>query len=434
MTPAALRQAVVLCGGRGSRLAPTVGELPKVLVPLAGRPLLARLLDDLAAAGTREVLLLAGWRGEQVADAAARLGPAGLAVRTRIERAPRGTAGALHEVRDALRERFVLVYGDVHTRLDWRRLAGCAEAQDGLATLVVHRTDHPGDSDVVALDPDYRLSGWRRAGGGGGAPPGALGNAGVAVLRRDVLDRIPPDRPTDLTGDVLPPLVDLRAPIYGYPTCEYVRDVGTPARLAGVEADVRAGRDCLRAELVLLDRDGVLNEEVGFLSEPEKLRLLPGAGAALRRLNAAGVSTALVTNQPVVARGLCSRETLGRIFARLDELLAAEGARLDAAFHCPHHPETRHEEGLPELRGPCRCRKPSTGLVDDALAASERPAWRAVVIGDRSSDLQLALNAGLASVAVDTGAGCRDGHCPARPTWRFPDLAAAVDWIVAPLP
>ena len=429
-----IRQAVVLCGGRGTRLAPVVGDLPKVLVPIDGSPLLARLFRDLRAAGVDDALLLAGWQGERVAHEAPGLAPPGLTVRTLVERAPRGTAGALLDAADHLAERFFLVYGDVCTVLDWRRFGAAAERNGGLATLLVHRTDHPADSDVVAVDDAYRLVAWRRKGSTDGAAAAlrgaALGNAGVAVGHRDLLRRIPSDRASDLTADILPPLVDLRAPLHAYLSCEYVRDMGTPARLAQVEADLRDGRAFRRAALVLLDRDGVLNEEVGLIADPAQLRLLPGAAAAVRRLGEAGVATALVTNQPVAARGLCDEAQLDVVEAQLHGLLAAEGARLDATFRCPHHPETHHGDGPLALRGPCRCRKPGVGMVDDALAATGMPAWRTVVVGDRSSDLQMAFNAGLPSIAVDTGAGCRDGVCPARPTWRFADLSAAASWLL----
>jgi histidinol-phosphate phosphatase family protein len=432
--PHGIRQAVVVCGGQGTRLACVLGELPKALAPVAGRPLLAWLLVDLARAGVAEVLLLAGVGADAVARAAQELAPAGLRVRAVVEDAPLGTAGALQNAAAHLEPRFLYVLGDVFTALDWSGLAAAGEATGGLATLVVHRSSHPEDSDVVALGDDDRLIAWvsrrpderRRASIAGVA----LGNAGAAVLDRRILQRIPRDRPSDLFGEILPPLVALRAPVFGYRTSEYVRDLGTPTRLAAVAADVAAGRTRRRAEAVLLDRDGVLTEDRGPVWRPADLRLLPGAAAALARLAAAGVRTALVTNQPAAARGLCRPETLDRVNERLQALLADHGARLDRIFECRHHPETHHREGVAALRGPCRCRKPSTGLVDDALASLERPAWRTVVIGDRTDDLQLAHNAGLPGIALATGAGCADGRCPARPSQRFTDLTTAVDWLL----
>lgn len=432
----ALDQAVVLCGGRGTRLASVLGELPKALVPVAGRPLLSHLLTDLAAAGVAEVLLLAGVGGERLREAARELAPAGLRVHTEIEGRPLGTAGALHPVASRLRERFLYVLGDVYTALDWRRLAAAGDANGGLGTLVVHRSSHPEDSDLLALDDADGISGWVGRGPQGRSTAtvvtAALTNAGVGVLHRRLLERIPPDRPSDLFGEVIPRLVDARAALFGYRSCEYVKDLGTPDRLAQVDADVASGRARLRAEAVLLDRDGVLNAEVGPLWRPDQLRLLPGAGAAVARLNRARIRAVVVTNQAVVARGLCSAEALDDIHGRLAALLEGAGAKLDGVYVCPHHPETHHGEGVSALRGPCRCRKPAVGLVESALAELGVAPGRTLVVGDATVDLQLAANAGLPAAGLDTGLGCADGQYPARAVWRFTDVAAAARWLCAP--
>jgi histidinol-phosphate phosphatase family protein len=233
---------------------------------------------------------------------------------------------------------------------------------------------------------------------------------------------------------VLPALVDARAPLHGYVTSEYVRDAGTPRRLEEARAALGSGRAARRAELCLLDRDGVVTLGTAPPTSPGAVQLVPGAAAGVRALNEAGIEVVLVSNQGGVARGLFDAGTMMRVHERVAELLAAEGARLDDAHYCPHHPETHWAEGAPALRGPCACRKPSTGMVDLALSRSPHPAWRAVVIGDETGDLQLAKNAGLPSIAVDTGHGCRDGRYPARATWRFPSLAEAARWLCGGAP
>jgi histidinol-phosphate phosphatase family protein len=429
----ALDQAVVLCGGAGTRMAPLLGDVPKVLVEAGGRSLLDHTLAELAAAGARSALLLTGPSGEQILERARARAPRGIELDAIIEPTPRGTAGALRGALGRLAERFLLVYGDVFTVLDWPRLVEAAERHGGLGTLVLHRSDHPEDSDLVAIDDAHRVIGWV------GRSPGsrrralvaaaALTNSGIAVLHRDVLHRIPQGRPCDLTEEVLPALVDGRAPLHGYVTSELVRDAGTPRRLEDVRAAVDAGRAHRRAELCLLDRDGVLTDATSPLTSPDQVRLIPGAAASVRALNEAGIEVVLVSNQGGVARGLMDAETMARVHERVVELLAAEGARLDGFHYCQHHPETQWGEGSPELRGPCECRKPSTGMVELALSRSTRPAWRSVVIGDETSDLQLAANAGLAAIAVDTGHGCRDGRYPARATWCFASLVEAARWL-----
>jgi histidinol-phosphate phosphatase family protein len=430
----ALDQVVIPCGGPGLRLKPKTGDLPKVLTPIDGRPLLAHLLNELHTAGAKQALLLAGLGGEQVSAEARHLAPPGMDVETIIEPQPRGTAGALQGVADRLAERFMLVFGDIFTCLDWKRLSQAAEANLGLATLLVHRSSHPQDSDRLSLDDGNRVIGWiGRNGGHKGevVTDSTLTNSAVAVFHKDILRRVPRGRPSDLFGEILPAMIEAREPIFGYRSSEYVRDIGTPARLNSIVHDVASGKTKLRAEMVLLDRDGTLIEDVGLLHEVDKLSLLPGAAKGLRLLNQAGIKVALTTNQPVVARGLCSLHELGLIHERLDELLALEDAHLDRIYFCPHHPETDHPEGDSDLRGPCKCRKPAVGMARSALADLGVPAWRTVVIGDRSVDMQLAHNAGLAAIGLETGAGCRDERFPSRPVWSFTDMLSAARWLCA---
>ncbi|MEM8997482.1 MAG: HAD-IIIA family hydrolase, partial [Acidobacteriota bacterium] len=406
------------------------------LTPIDGVPLLDRLFSDLAATLDRaSVLMLAGHGGDRVASAARDLAPDGFDVEVLIESKPLGTAGALHALDGRLAERFAFVCGDILTSLDWRRFLDHADARAGLGTLLVHRSTHPEDSDLVMLDDAGRAVGWSRRGDRrAGGVAGALGNAGLAVLHRDILRYVPRERPSDLFRDVMPGLVDRRAPLYGYRTSEYVRDMGTPGRLVSVAEDVASGRIYRKAELVLLDRDGVINREDELVVRPEMLDLIPGSARGIARLNRAGIRVEVVTNQSILARGLAGEDDLGRIHGRLRELLAAEGARLDRIRYCPHHPETHHGEGVEALRGPSRCRKPSTGMVDDALDETDIPAWRALVIGDRTGDMQLAVNAGLASIGVQTRAARADGLCPAPPVWTFPDLDAATRWLTGAVP
>jgi len=184
-------------------------------------------------------------------------------------------------------------------------------------------------------------------------------------------------------------------------------------------------------QAVFLDRDGVLNREVGLVTRPEQLVLEPGAAEAVRRLNEAGVLAVVATNQPVVARGLCSEEDLARIHERLQELLWMEArARLDAIYYCPHHPERGHPDANPLYRGPCRCRKPAVGMLEVARERFGLDLRRCVLVGDRTADLLAARRAGCRSVLVRTGYAGRDGRYEVEPDHVAANLAEAVRLIL----
>ncbi|MGH7569608.1 MAG: D-glycero-alpha-D-manno-heptose-1,7-bisphosphate 7-phosphatase, partial [Gemmatimonadales bacterium] len=173
---------------------------------------------------------------------------------------------------------------------------------------------------------------------------------------------------------------------------------------------------------VFLDRDGTIVDDPGFLHEPGRLRLLPGAGDAIRRLNDAGFVVVTVSNQSGIAQGLYDEAAYAAVQRRLVELLAGHRARLDAAYFCPHHPE---------IDGPCPCRKPGTKLFEDARAALAIDFARSFWVGDRLSDVEPARQLGGHGLLVVTGKGAL--HQEQARTLGFPvvrDLAAAADEIV----
>ena len=149
---------------------------------------------------------------------------------------------------------------------------------------------------------------------------------------------------------------------------------------------------------VFLDRDGTIVEDPGFLHEPGKVRLLPGAGEAIRRLNDAGWLVVTVSNQSGIARGLYDAAAYTAVQRRLGELLAQHGARLDGAYFCPHHPD---------VTGPCDCRKPGLRLFRDAAAALDLDLVQSYWVGDRVSDIEpaRALGADGHGLLVSTGRG-----------------------------
>jgi histidinol-phosphate phosphatase family protein len=179
-------------------------------------------------------------------------------------------------------------------------------------------------------------------------------------------------------------------------------------------------------DAVFLDRDGVVNIEVHRLARPDQLELIEGSGEAVRRINEAGIPVYLVTNQAVVARGMCSEEELGIIHQRLAELLERCGAHLDDVYYCPHHPGGEVEQ----YRRECPDRKPGTGMLEQAAREHELDLKRCVVIGDRTVDIETAERAGCKSILVSTGYGGSDDLYAAPPTWAAEDLATAVQIVL----
>jgi D-glycero-D-manno-heptose 1,7-bisphosphate phosphatase len=152
---------------------------------------------------------------------------------------------------------------------------------------------------------------------------------------------------------------------------------------------------------VFLDRDGTVNEQMGYVNHLSRFVLLPGAGQAIRTLNQGGIPVVLVTNQSGLARGYFPKALLETVHEQMKQLLAQEGAYIDAIYVCPHHPEAQ----VAQYRQNCRCRKPQTGLLDQAAADMQLDLSRSFMVGDRWSDLECGSRAGAAPVLVLTGYG-----------------------------
>ncbi len=267
----------------------------------------------------------------------------------------------------------------------------------------MHPNDHPLDSDLVEIDSARRVTGFHSRPHPQGRFFQNLVNAGIYVLERGALEPwVGSHGPVDFGKDLFPAMLKRGVPLQGYPSSEYIKDIGTPERYDRVCAEAASGivqRSSLATpqRAVFLDRDGTLVKEAGAqgLVCPEQLELLPGVPQAIRRLNQAGLRTIVVTNQPVLAKGFCTEAGLRSIHNKLETLLGGEGAFLDRICFCPHHPGSGFPGERPELKGPCSCRKPATGMIQLAAAELNLDLAQSWLIGDTTTDIQTAINAGL---------------------------------------
>jgi histidinol-phosphate phosphatase family protein len=184
---------------------------------------------------------------------------------------------------------------------------------------------------------------------------------------------------------------------------------------------------------VFLDRDGTITVERGHVTRPDDLALLDGAADAIRTLNDAKVLAVVVSNQSGVARGLMSEEDLGRVHAELERLLLERGARIDAAYYCPNYAGGVDERYTKDLS----CRKPATGMIERAVRECGIDLAASYVVGDSSTDVELAERAGIPGVLVLTGKGAAELATAEargiRVAHAAQDLASAVRWVLADL-
>jgi D,D-heptose 1,7-bisphosphate phosphatase len=431
-----LNHLVIVAGGPGLRLASVAGALPKVLVPVGGKPVLQHQLELAAGTGIDEVTIFAGHLAEKIHHFVGDGSRFGLRVRIFTEKEPMGNAGALLQSLDLLPEHYFVVYGDLMLAVDLQRIAKRHLDRKADFTMMVHPNDHPQDSDLVETDPNDWVTAVHACPHPHDQFFGNLVNAALYVVRREAL------RPwaafpgkQDFTKSVMSGLVAKGARVLAYRSSEYLKDMGTPARLQRAEADWQAGKISLEASnrcrpTVFLDRDGTLNVEKGHLRTPEDLEIFPGVGSALRSLRLSGFSLVVLTNQPVIARNEATETDVAAIHRRLEWELGKEGAYLDGIYVCPHHPDRGFARERTELKTHCECRKPGTGLFEQACRDLRIDVANSWMVGDQPTDIEMARRVGLRSVLVKTGGAGRDGQFTVAADHVVDDFAAASDVIL----
>ncbi|GJD69993.1 UTP--glucose-1-phosphate uridylyltransferase [Methylobacterium gnaphalii] len=429
------RQAVILAGGKGTRLQERLAGRPKPLIDVGGVPLLERQLTLLASNGFTEALLLVNHAADQIEAfcASARLE---ISVTTINDGDAKGTAGAVLSAYSQLDERFLVVYGDTLFDVDLERFWRVHVEAAAEATLFLHPNDHPNDSDLVALGHSGNITGFYGYPHPAGSLLPNLVNAALYIVERQALSRwLQQSFPLDFAKDLFPAMVAAGQRLRGYTSFEYIKDIGTPDRLDKASHHLetglveRARRKHLQ-KAVFFDRDGTLNDLAGYVRHHSEFSLLPGTAEAIRRLNEAEYRVAVITNQPVIARGEASVEDLTLIHNKMETELGRKGAWLDLIKYCPHHPDSGFPDEVKSLKITCDCRKPGIAMIEEAstqLNIDKKISW---MVGDSTTDVLAANRAGLRSVLVRTGEGGLDHRANARPDVIVDDVAAATRFIL----
>ena len=410
-------KVVIMAGGKGTRIATIKSDVPKPMIEICGKPILEWQIENLKVCGLTDITLVIGYLGNVIKDYFGDGSRFGVRITYFVEDAPLGTAGALFKMPE-LTEDFLLMCGDVIIDVDFNRFIEFHKRNNAWASLMTHPNGHPYDSSLIITEimppkekggmPEdtHRVVRWMNKEDERTYYKNRV-NAGIEIispkLLKETMKNFVPRHPEtpdkiDLDRDVLKPNI-ASGKVFAYDTPEYIKDMGTPERFFETEKDIMSGlvhRRNLKnkQKAVFLDRDGTINQYVGFLTRPEQLELIEGAAEAIKMINKSGYLAIVVTNQPVIARGDCTWEELQVIHNKMETELGKEGAFVDAIYICPHHPDKGFEGERPEYKFDCDCRKPKTGLLVQAAQDFNIDLSQSYMIGDSDSDVKAGVAAG----------------------------------------
>lgn len=233
-------KVILLSAGRGERLGSLTNNSPKVMLSILGKPILEHQINWLKNFGFREFLINLHFLPQKIQDYFGDGEKFGIRINYSYEEELLGTAGAIFNFKPYLKETFLIVYGDVINRLDFKKLIDFHKKKKGVATLVIRETDHPKDSDLIKVDKNLKIIKFYSK-PHKNLPKTKFGNTGISILEPEILKYIPKrfTPPLDLAQGIFPKLLKKGLILYGYPSSEYIKDIGTPERYQMVWEDFR---------------------------------------------------------------------------------------------------------------------------------------------------------------------------------------------------
>lgn len=405
-------KAVMMAGGRGTRISSIASDIPKPMIKIEGKPVLEHEMECLRDQGFTHFIVTVGHLGKVIIDyfgdgsgvSPITGKPFGVNIEYYVEEQPLGNAGALFRLRDKLTQDFLLLNADVIYDVDFNRFVDYHKEKGGLVTLFTHPNSHPYDSGVIVADVDGSVKQWLTKEEERPDFYKNRVNAGLHVISPKIFDTRITTAKIDLDRQLLKPLAGT-GKMFCYDSPEYVKDMGTPERYESVcrqfrEGMVKAKNFRNKQKAVFLDRDGTINKYVDFLRSIDEFELIPGVAEAVRKINDSDYLTIVVTNQPVIARGEVSIKELETIHNKMETLLGQDGAYVDAIYYCPHHPHKGYEGEIVELKFDCDCRKPKSGMLSKAAEDFHIDLEKCWMIGDGENDIRAGILAGCRTALI----------------------------------
>ncbi len=431
-------KAVIQAGGKGTRISSITGDIiPKPMLEISEYPILYYQIMNLKKYGITDITIIVGHLGNIIQNYFQDGKKFGVNISYVVEdpNKPLGTAGALYCLKDKINDDFIFLLADVFIDIDFKKMEEFHYKNNAGVTLLTHPNSHPFDSDLVVVDNRNKVLTFdHKTNDRTNYNYHNLVNAGVMIFSKDTLDLIKEEKKYSYEKDIVVPLIE-QGKVFSYKSSEYAKDMGTPERYAHVQEDYNKGLPETRnlsnkQKCIFLDRDGTINEYVGFLRNEEQMKLIPGVSQAIRNINDSEYLCIVITNQPVIARGEVTITQLEEIHKKMEKLLGNDGAFINDLYYCPHHPDKGYEGEVPELKIICECRKPSTGLIEKAVTDYNIDLEKSFMIGDSTLDIKLAENAGMKSILVTTGQAGSDNKYDVNPDYVCSSLEEAVEKVL----
>lgn len=407
-------------GGLGKRMMPLTRDIPKPLLKLNGKPMLEHLVDWAKENGIFELVFLTGHMSDKIKEYFGNGEKFGVQIEYSFEDSPLKSGGAIKNARKFVDGTFAYISGDLYTEVNLKKMIEAHKKHNAIMSIFLHQSNHPEDSDIIQVNEVSEVVKFvSKHDDHTGA--GELGNAGLVIMEPEVFDFMKEDVFTFETY-LYPKLIEGGKYIHGYVSEEYIHDIGTIERLEKTERYMNS------RGAIFLDRDGVINQDISFTHKFEDFKIFEGVEDALKNLASADKRVIIVSNAPVVGRGICSEDDFRIFHYQYINYLRELGGKIDRAYHCFHHPY----KGEGEYKKFCYCRKPNPGMLLEAAKDFPINFKKSWMVGDKRSDIKAGQMIGARTILVSTGEGGKGGNTEIdiSPDFVAKDLKEAVEIIL----
>lgn len=379
-------EAIVLAGGLGTRLSHVLSDVPKPMASVCGRPFLRYILDNIIMQGIDKIILAVGYKQECICSYFGN-SYRGAQIIYSSENKPLHTGGAIKKaIMHCNQKNVFIVNGDTYFDVDLIKMLKFHKYTHGditIATKIMSNFDRYGTvkkncDRVVAFEEKKPTS-------------CGIINGGIYLLNKDLLNIVDQES-FSFEREILEKHVnDLR--VCAFESDGYFIDIGVPTDYLQAQSDFKNRINSAKAKAAFFDRDGTINVDVGYLHKKEDLIFIKGRPELIRKFNKSGYWVIVITNQAGIARGYYTEDDMRELHKYMNMKLAKFDAHIDAFYYCPHHPD---------FTGPCKCRKPETGMIQQAINDFDLDPSQCVLYGNQRQDIEAGEKCGIRSIMLTT--------------------------------
>ncbi len=373
-------QAVIICGGYGTRLKTVYKSTPKALIKINGQANLQYIISDLKNDGINKFLFLTNYQSRKIEKFLEKIELKNYKVVR--DKKLNGTGGAIIGALNNLNEDFIVIFSDLFMKINFKKFYKISRKNNCNVNIFVHPNSHPFDSDTVEYDNNHKIKKifFKKT----NKNKLNIAISGLFYFKKKFFSKFNIKNKNNI--DIVKDLIgkSKKNKISAYRSIEYIKDFGTPKRLKKIVKEQKSD-DKNKVSAVFLDRDGVINMENGGVKSINEFKILPKVATAIKKLNDMNIPVFIISNQSVLEKRKISINNFKKIIIKLDDHLSKHDAYVDDYLYCPFF--KKREKKFNKFPFFSKSRKPNPGMIMELAKKHEINLKKSFVVGDSDKDI-----------------------------------------------